>query len=130
MKLLSLIFFLFISLSANASGPEGTFGMHLFFDEREFIDVLTITKGESGTLKGHMHVPDDFDGEISALQVEGSRMSFDLFVPKNNSRPQDLIFSYYLFFVGGKLDKFHGYATLKGKTDFLASFVGFRRKNL
>jgi hypothetical protein len=113
--------------SLLAASPEGTYGVHFYFDEREFVDVLTISKGENGKLQGHMHVPDDFDQDIEEIKVEGVDLSFDLFVPKNLSRPKDYIFQYKGTFFDENYKQLIGFATIKGQKGFVAAFVAFRR---
>ena len=117
-----------LPLLSFAAPVDGTFGLHLFFDEKEFVDVLILrTKGD-GTLSGHMSVPNDFEGEIQEIHLIGDRISFDLPVPKNAARPQDLLFHYEGTFFPGSRDQFNGFVTLKAKPGFVASFVAFRRK--
>ena len=105
----------------------GKYGIHLFFNEQEFVDVLQIYPHFDGELYGIMYVPNDFDGEISDLKIEGLAIEFDLFVPKNDSRPKDLIFHYEGQFFNLNYEQLKGFVTLKDENEFVASFVGFKR---
>ncbi|MCM2277120.1 MAG: hypothetical protein NDJ89_03520 [Oligoflexia bacterium] len=116
-----------ISGSVQAAAPPATYGIHLFFDEREFVDVLTLEKDEADNLKGHMDVPNDFAGDVTNLKLQGDSLQFDLFVPKNSARPQDLIFHYEAKFFDTTHRQLAGFVTLKGQKSFVASFVGFLR---
>lgn len=127
------ISFLFLLLTvnmafANVSAPVKTYGIHLFFDEKEFVDVLVLNKDESGVLVGDMHVPNDFDGKVTNLILNEQEISFDLLVPKNSSRPTDLIFHYEGKFFDKSLNQMTGFVSIKGEAGFVASFVGFARE--
>ena len=124
-----LIATLLIQQAHAAELPVGTYGLHLFFNEQEFIDVLTLSKGDAGQLKGHMDVPNDFAGDIDSISLQGNEISFDLFVPKNASRPRDLIFHYRGTFFSQDHQQLIGYVTLKGQSGFVASFTAFLREN-
>lgn len=131
-KIILLIAILFsqISFAQHEDGKLkaiGEYGIHLFFNEQEFIDVLQIYTYDTKNLHGHMHVPNDFDGETSAITVDGLKIEFDLFVPKNESRPNDLMFHYVGEFFDSSYKQMKGFVTLKGEKDFVASFIGFRR---
>ncbi len=123
---LTFMLLTFASLSAFAE-INGSYGLHLFFNEKEFIDVLKITTDQNNRVQGEMIVPSDFTGKISNAIVTPTGLIFDLLVPKNNSRPEDLIFHYDLKFFDNSHQQFIGYATLKGTKEFIASFVGFKR---
>lgn len=112
---------------AHAS-PVETYGIHLFFNEREFIDVMTLEHRDDGALTGAMHVPNDFDGPLLNTATTGENLSFDLNVPANASRPQALVFHYEGRFFDTSHDQLIGFVTLKGESGFIASFTGFRRK--
>lgn len=129
-KLLLSLFFCLFTLPAFAAGTQTkTFGIHLFFDEKEFVDVLTLRREPDGHFSaGHMSVPNDFEGDIENLLAFGGEFSFELRVPKNASRPQDLVFVYRGRFFDEHEKQLLGYVTLKGKPDFVASFVGFQRE--
>lgn len=103
------------------------YGIHLFFNETEFIDVLTITQDSNGQLSGHMLVPNDFEGAVTGLQVTGQQIQFDLLVPKNASRPVDLIFHYEARFFDAAQKELIGFVTIKDQNEFVASFTGFLR---
>ncbi len=106
----------------------GTYGLHLFFNEKEFIDIVKISKGPGGQLIGDMIVPNDFNGKLLNIKHSDQQMSFDLFVPKNSARPKDMIFSYRLiFFDNSTHSQFVGFVNLQGQPQFVASFVGFKR---
>lgn len=123
--LLSVLIF---SGSFAFANEVGEYGIHLFFDEREFVDVMTVAKNPEGLLEGRMFVPQDFEGSLLNLKIDGLKIEFDLFVPKNSSRPNDLIFHYVGQFFDQKREQLTGFVTIKGSTDFTASFVGFKRK--
>ncbi len=123
-----------LPVAAQATPAETkTYGIHLFFDEKEFVDVLTVTKHASGAVEGHMVVPDDFEGKVDNLEfrpatwITGPTLSFDLFVPKNASRPKDLIFHYRGTFFDSSEKQLNGFVTIQGQPGFVASFVGFQR---
>ena len=110
-----------------AADLTGTYGLHLYFNEKEFVDVVTLQRDARGALTGHMSVPDDFEADLLDLEESDGLLTFDLPVPKNASRPVDLMFHYEarLFDASGKQSA--GFVTLKGEKDFVASFVMFRR---
>lgn len=115
--------------AGNEQQPSGEYGLHLFFTETEFVDVLTFkTDQETGVLTGHMYVPDDFEGYISNFKQIGLKITFDLFVPKNLSRPTDLIFHYTGTFHSKNLKQLIGFVTIKGHKDFVASYIAIKRK--
>jgi hypothetical protein len=95
---------------------------------------MTVSRDATGHLTGTMHVPGDFDGTLDGLRVVPSadlgrdeEIAFTLFVPKNATRPQDLRFEY----IGRFFDRSHrqltGFVRIQGQTDFVASYVGFKR---
>ncbi|MGZ3653597.1 MAG: hypothetical protein ACXVB9_21610 [Bdellovibrionota bacterium] len=110
--------------SARAADSAGTFGLHLFFDEKEFVDVLTVSRTGAGALHAHMSVPNDFEGDINVISEQGNTLVFDLPVPKNASRP-DLLFHYDGRFFDDSKKQLTGFVTMNG--EFVASFVAFRR---
>jgi hypothetical protein len=144
-SLLSLGAVAFVSASAHAAA-SGTkvraYGLHLFFDEREFVDVLTLELLPDGTLRGHMSVPKDFEGDLTNIRFEQGdkvydsvppHIAFDLFVPKNAARPKDLVFHYEGYFFDQNLSELSGFVSLASRptgpsADFVASFVAFLRK--
>lgn len=119
---------LFLQQSQAKELPIGTYGLHLFFDEKEFVDVLTLSQSETGELKGHMDVPNDFAGDIDNIALQNKKISFDLFVPKNAARPQDMIFHYRGAFFSQDYRQLIGYVTIKGQPEFIASFTAFLRE--
>lgn len=131
MKSLS-ISFLFLLLAVNVAfadinAPVKTYGIHLFFDEKEFVDILVLNQDESGALTGEMQVPNDFDAKVTELVVKNQEISFDLLVPKNSARPKDLMFHYEGKFFDKSLNQMTGFVSIKGEPGFVASFVGFIR---
>jgi len=106
----------------------GEYGIHLFFDEREFVDVMTVSKNPEGILEGRMFVPQDFEGPLLDLKIDDLKIEFDLLVPKNASRPTDLIFHYVGQFFDQKKEQITGFVTIRGSPEFTASFVAFKRK--
>lgn len=118
---------LFLSASAQAD-VEGQYGIHLFFNEKEFVDVMTIRRSSTGALVGDMHVPNDFEGPLANLFVRGTDLAFEVLVPRNGSRPQDLVFEYRGRFFDGTHEQVSGFVTIKGRPGFVASFIGFKRR--
>jgi hypothetical protein len=131
LKKLQKIGFLFLIFISGAMAADskvtGEYGIHLFFNETEFIDTMTISQNEEGKLLGEMLVPNDFDGKLENIHLKGKSIRFDLFVPKNTSRPKDLIFHYEGVFHAKDYKQIIGFVTLKGQTDFVCSFTGFKR---
>lgn len=114
--------------SVSAFASEKTYGLHLFFDEKEFVDVLKLkTLGHSVCL-GHMSVPDDFEDDISNCISTGLDITFDLLVPRNSSRTKDMVFEYHGRFFDRTHKQMIGYVKLKRTERFIASFVAFERK--
>jgi hypothetical protein len=73
MKTITSILFstlIFFGTFASASVP-GEYGIHLFFDEKEFVDTMTISQNAEGNLTGRMDVPNDFSGPFMILRVDG-----------------------------------------------------------
>lgn len=127
-----LSFLTLLSIQGNlvhaASQPsEEIFGVHLFFDEKEFVDIIHLNYSLSGEVSGKMHVPNDFDGPMENLIVNDKQITFDILVPKNSARPNDLIFHYQGQFFDRSRKQMIGFVTLKQNPGFLASFVGFLR---
>jgi hypothetical protein len=112
--------------------PHATYGLHLFFDEKEYVDVLTMTQHLSGHITGEMEVPNDFTSPLMNAKIDGADIQFDVFVPKNAARPQDLVFHYDARCFDRSCNQLVGYVRIKEDPDFVASFVAFRRadKNL
>jgi len=131
MKSLLIALSLLLAPTSHANEPltpgPKTYGVHLFFNENEAVDTLTIQVDVYGKVRGHMSVPNDFEQDIEDVSLIGDTLSFDLFVPKNEYRPQDLVFHYVGTYFGGDDDHLIGYVTLKEQTDFVASFTAFKR---
>lgn len=75
MKILASLFFstlIFSGTFASASVP-GEYGIHLFFNEKEFVDTMTISQNHEGNLIGDMDVPQDFSGPLKNLKVDGQK---------------------------------------------------------
>lgn len=117
------------ALAQAPSHLTEVYGIHLYFDEKEFIDVLTLKRLPDGRIVGKMDVPNDFTGQIQNLVLKGQSIAFDLQVPKNAARPRDLMFHYEGHFYDPSRRQLAGFVTLKNQTAFIASFVGFRRAN-
>jgi hypothetical protein len=126
-KALFIISCIAIGSVANAGALEGVYGIHLYFDEKEFVDEMTISQSATGELSGRMHVPNDFDGDLENIKVNENEISFDLLVPRNAARPKDLVFHYEGRFFDSSHRQLVGFVTLKGEADFVASFTGFKR---
>lgn len=105
------------------------YGIHLYFNEKEYVDVMTLKRLPDGRIQGMMQVPNDFSGKLENLVLTGRSISFDLLVPKNSARPKDLIFHYEGHFYDKTRRQLAGFVTLRDQTQFIASFVGFRRVN-
>lgn len=130
MKVLNYIFAILVGTTgaiAQADVP-GEYGIHLFFNEKEFVDTMTISQNSNGNLEGNMDVPQDFSGPLANLKVNGLQVEFDLLVPKNLSRPVDLVFHYVGHFFDETHSQLIGFVTIKGSKDFTASFTAFKRK--
>lgn len=130
MKALNYVFAALIVITgghAQASVP-GEYGIHLFFNEKEFVDTMTISKNSQGNLVGNMDVPQDFSGPLVNLKIDGLKLEFDLFVPKNSSRPVDLVFHYVGHFFDETHNQLIGFVTIEGSKNFTASFTAFKRK--
>ncbi|MCX6124134.1 MAG: hypothetical protein NTV34_05210 [Proteobacteria bacterium] len=104
--------------------PDLQYNVHLFFDDKEFVDVLCLHR-LSIRGGGTMHVPNDFSGPILNLVITPASIAFDLLVPKNASRPEDQMFHYQ----GEYFDELHkqvkGFVTDASSGAFIASFVAF-----
>lgn len=115
------------SSDAQAAETTATYGLHLFINETEFVDVMTLAASDTGTLSGHMSVPNDFDGPLLAVAENGLNLRFELLVPKNAARPVDLMFVYEGRFFDVSKEQFIGFVTIKDQPGFVASFVAFKR---
>ena len=120
----------------EAASLAGKYRLHLFFgDTKPFLDELVVRVSPEGRVTGRMHVPDDFDADIENVSFDGlgRRLVFDLLVPKNKSRPVDLVFRYEAFLFPGDATRLAGFARIV-KSDgnpvspppYVASFVAFR----
>ena len=125
MKTLKTLIAALILLGTTSANAE-TNGLHLFFNETEYVDVMTLERS-NGKITGTMQVPNDFDGTLDNVTIQGLEISFDLFVPKNSARPQDLVFHYKGKFFDSSLKQLTGYVTIKDQPGFVASFVAFLR---
>jgi hypothetical protein len=130
MKSITIILFstLIFSGAFASAGVPGEYGIHLFFDEKEFVDTMTISQNAEGNLTGNMDVPNDFSGPLMNLKVDGLKVEFDLLVPKNSSRPVDLAFHYVGHFFDQTYNQLIGFVIIEGSEDFTASFTAFKRK--
>jgi hypothetical protein len=128
-KMIVTMAMMLMALSAKAADAQNlTYGIHLFFNETEFLDVMVLDKNASGKIEGTMFVPNDFDGKLENIKMTETTISFDLFVPKNAARPEDLIFHYEGQFFDSTKEQLTGYVTIQNQSGFVASFVGFLRK--
>lgn len=131
MKKILIIMSLLSTLTLSVAKAEDTsstlYGIHLFFNETEFVDTITINRHLDGSLSGHMHVPNDFDAPLENIKIINTKLEFDVLVPKNAARPTDLVFHYRGDFFDSTQKQLLGFVTLKGEADFIASFVGFLR---
>jgi hypothetical protein len=125
MKYLFALSLLAFSVSSRAE-PLHTFGIHLFFNEKEFVDTLYLVKAADGTLHGTMNVPNDFEGSVENLTETATNLVFDLPVPKNATRPA-MVFHYEGRFFDAGHRQLTGFVTMKGTNEFVAAFVGFPR---
>ncbi len=118
-----------LSLNAKLFAAESVsvYGLHLFFSEAEAVDVLTLTETKDGLLSGQMFVPNDFEGPLLNLAGDDLKLSFELLVPKNIGRPNDLIFVYEGQFFDATKRQLTGFVRLKNQSGFIASFVAFKR---
>lgn len=132
MKSIFLGLVILLATTFSSAGPvpvikSQTYGIHLFFDESEFIDILTIHTLATGLQSGEMVVPNDFTGPIKNVKNEELKFSFDLFVPRNMSRPKDLVFHYEGQYFDATRTQMIGFVTIKDQPGFVASFTGFLR---
>ena len=122
-----------LSTTTMAVGPSfpppftQTYGLHLFFNEKEFVDVVELSSQQPGQAAGMMHVPNDFDGPLANIVQTPQKISFDVLVPRNSARPQDLIFHYEGTFFDATHKQITGFVTIRGQAAFIASFVAFLR---
>lgn len=133
LKTLALVFALIpvIGHAAASTKPvvhEKVYGLHLFFDETEFVDTLTLQHQSDGRLSGTMHVPQDFDAPVSNLVLNEKIIEFDVLVPKNKARPADLIFHYKGQFYSADQKQISGFVNVKDQSPFTAAFVAFLRE--
>lgn len=126
--LVSFGFIMCAAFAIHATTAETKlYGVHLFFNETEFVDTLTLTTDVDGTLSGHMYVPDDFEGDIINVVRTNNEITFDLLVPKNRARTEDMTFHYVMTFFNEELKQATGFVTLKDRPEFVASLVAFLR---
>jgi hypothetical protein len=119
----------------NKESVKEVFGIHLFFDEKEFVDVMTLETSADGKITGAMHVPNDFDAELTDIGIYHTYFRFRLLVPKNSARPHDLVFVYSGFFNDTDRKQMHGKVEVipqlpdgtDGQPQQIAVFVGFKR---
>lgn len=121
------------SLMAGQNPPAsltGRYDLHLYFDEKPFLDYVTLQADGAGRIIGTMHVPNDFDAPIEKFEIADRRFFFEILVPKNSYRPKDLRFRYEGEFFDDTFTVFTGFvkdAESKDKS-FIASFLGHRLK--
>lgn len=136
---------LFTSLSSMAAGtappipipaPKPTslqvYRLHLFFDDKEFVDELEVVRDQTGrVLSGRMLVPRDFIRPIQHITdlPNAAGLMFDVPVPKNASRPKDLVFTYNVTYFDRSQKQMTGFVQMRSLNPyshtFVASFVAF-----
>lgn len=137
-RLISSFALLFSVSMAFADTPtknlEGNFKIHLFFgDTAPFVDDLSVQVSPEGKVTGRMHVPNDFDADIENITFNGSDLKFDILVPKNPSRPVDLVFRYESKIYSTEANQYAGFVTTTMadgkpvKPSYTASFLMFRK---
>lgn len=128
MKLLMVCLLLSFGNIALADAGEREYGIHLFFDEKEFVDTLYLEQSLCETYLGRMVVPNDFEATIEKARLyEGLKIRFEVLVPKNSARPEDLVFEYEGQFFDSSHNQLTGFVKIRGREGFIASFVGFAR---
>lgn len=111
-----------------AASQVTEYGIHLFFNETEFVDVMTLTEEDTGALTGEMIVPNDFTGPLLNIKVDGQKLYFEVLVPKNAARPVDLLFVYEAQYFDASQKQMIGFVRIKERPEFVASFVAFKRE--
>lgn len=116
------------AFAASAESLDGKYNLYLYFgDTAAFTDTLTLETDKKGEITGEMQVPNDFDGKISKARFKDNRLSFQLLIPKNASRPVDLLFQYDLEAFPKDSSKMVGFAKIvesDGKADPKEPYVG------
>lgn len=114
----------------------GSYRLHLYFgDTKPFLDDVRLDVSPAGAITGLMHVPGDFDAKVEAAALSGTRLTFEILVPKNASRPVDLVFRYEAEIFREDPSHLAGFASIvrsDGKPvapgAYVASFLMFRKK--
>lgn len=114
-------------LGALTPAIDGQYDIHLYFDEKPFLDTMVLFIDQD-KVKGEMHVPNDFDASIDHFVLNGLNFSFEILVPKNPSRPKDFHARYEGKFYDATMQTFAGFATVVEDNSFMASFVGHQLK--
>lgn len=123
---------------------EGIYDLHLHFAKgKPFVDVLTLNIGENNELKGHMHVPNDFDADLEGITIEKSngtdKLSFFITLPEKYHvtfgrrlfyelhflLPSPLTLEYHNQFVG-----FVTHHKFEYRPTYVGSIIGFKNKNI
>lgn len=143
LKVLALLT-LFIGEVATANSQfEGIYDLHLHFGEgKSFVDVLTLAIGENNELKGHMHVPNDFDADLEGITVENSngrdKLSFFIALPEKYHATFGRRLFYELHFLPHSPftieynNQFIGFVThhrIEYRPTYVGSIIGFKNKN-
>ena len=124
-----------LSLTATAGTIfSGDYKLNLYFgDSPPFTDTIHVSHSQSGLPSGTMHVPNDFDAILDGLTKFEDTVVFTVLVPKNASRPDDMVFRYIANIFAPDSNSLAGFVDLISvagkpvtKTTYVGTFVGFR----
>lgn len=115
---------------------EGIYDLHLYFgNTKPYLDSVEFKQGAAENLSGIMHVPNDFDATLEKLVTNDTSIRFEVLVPANASRPQDMIFLYEATISPHDTSKFSGHVTLTKvgndtlpTPEYVASFLMFKKE--
>jgi hypothetical protein len=142
-KTLLILSIIFLNLSCASHKLEGDYSFKLYFgDSKPFTDDLSITVGKDDKLKGHMHVPNDFDADLENITIQHFskklKLSFIIPLPKKYHKSFGQKLFYELYFLKrnshtkGYNEQFVGFITHRKNDNsptYVGSVVGFRKKD-
>ncbi|MEZ4814392.1 MAG: hypothetical protein R3A80_04195 [Bdellovibrionota bacterium] len=122
------------SVTLTAKSLEGNYDLHLYFgNTKPYLDGVQLMRGPEDGLSGTMHVPDDFDAQLEELSFDSTHIRFEVKVPANSARPQDMRFLYEATVSPHDEKNFSGHVTLTHvagekleKASYVASFLMFK----
>lgn len=123
------------SVTLTEEALTGSYDLQLYFgNSKPFLDAVHLERGSDFKLKGDMHVPDDFDAPLLNLASDERSVRFEVLVPKNLSRPEDMVFLYEGTISPHDTTKFAGHVTLTQvgqatleQPEYVASFLMFKK---